>query len=84
MRANSMSRKDGGPVRIKKDEKNPEADEVIARSIIEISDGMKKILSGSLKLRTIVILIAHETKLPQREVQRVLEAAADLKRLYCK
>lgn len=71
-------------ITLRVNEENPEPVELIAQSIIDVADAFKKIDSGKLKRKTIVILIQDITKLPQRDIEAVLNAAAQLKERYLK
>jgi hypothetical protein len=65
-------------------EENPEPLELIAKSIIDIADAFNKINSGPLKRHTIVLLLQDATKLSQRDINKVLDAAPKLKEYYVK
>jgi hypothetical protein len=58
--------------------------EVLAQSIIAVSDAAQKLLSGRLNRRAIVLLIQDSiTPKPSKEtVEAILDAAADLRRRY--
>jgi hypothetical protein len=60
--------------------------EVLAASIVTISDAMKKLRAGRLADRALWLLIqdACSMKLGMREISAVLEAVAELERLYVK
>lgn len=66
------------------DEKNPEPVEILAKSIIDVSDAAKKMLSGRLKKTTIVILLQHAcgNRVTRQQIEEVLDNAAKLKDLY--
>lgn len=69
---------------VKVSEENPEPTEIIAKSIIEIAEAVGKLENSRLKSRAIYLLIRDQTGLPLGEIERVLNAAADLKRDYIK
>lgn len=69
---------------VKKDPANPEPDELIAASIIKISEGMQAINKGPLNRRAILVLLKDATGLTFAEITKVLDAQADLRRLYLK
>lgn len=71
-------------VRVAKDAVSPESDEVIAKSIIDISEAMKRLNAGPLKRDTIVLLISKSSKVSQVEVGRVLIAMDTLRQTYLK
>lgn len=51
---------------------------VLARAILDISLAMKSILASGLTESAVVILVAHDTRLGQRDVSLVLESLKDL------
>ncbi len=69
---------------VKVNETNPEPLEVLAKSIIEISDAFKKIQAGPLQRRTIVLLLKDYTGLAGRDIEKILDAAPKLKDYYLK
>ena len=58
--------------------------EVLASEIKSISAAMTKMRNGALRAKTITLLISHASGVPQRDVERVLEAMSDLGRRYTK
>lgn len=56
--------------------------EGIATNISRLSREVKALLSGRVKEKTIVILLAHATQLPQSTVKQVLEAVTNLENDY--
>lgn len=71
-------------ITVKVDEENPEPLELLAKSIIEISDSFTKILAGPLQRRTIILLIKDYTGLAQWQIEKILDAAPKLKTYYLK
>lgn len=71
-------------ITVKVNEENPEPMELIAKSIIEISDAFDKINKSSLSRRAIVLLLQDITKLGQRDINSILDAAPKLKSFYIK
>lgn len=71
-------------VKIIKNPENPQPDEVIAQSIIELSEGMRKLNLGPLKKETLIVLLHNSTKLPKREIEYVLNALSRLEADYLK
>ncbi len=55
-----------------------ETTETIANTIENLSQTVNKLLAGRLKKESVVILLAHSTKLPQRDVLIVLEAMSNM------
>lgn len=55
-----------------------EMTETIAKNLTELAGSVKALVNGPLKKSTILILLAHTTKLPQRDIQAVLEALQTL------
>ena len=64
--------------------KPPESTEILARAIVEISDGFAKLMKGGLNQRAIIVLLQAETRLPQRDIKIVLDAISRLKGWYCR
>ncbi len=56
--------------------------EQIRRNILAVGDAAKKLLKSGLKKRAIALLIHDATKVPMRDITLVLEAAADLPKIY--
>jgi hypothetical protein len=56
----------------------------IAESITAISDSVAALLDGKLKEKTIIILLAHSTKLPKSTVREVLYAIHNMETDYLK
>ena len=54
----------------------------MAETIVEISNGVNKLLNGGLKFETIVLLIHDATKLPRGDIKQVLRTLPQLKELY--
>lgn len=72
-------------VTIKSNEENPEPIELVAASIIKISEAFEKISNSGLRQRTIVLLL-HDaigpTKIGKKDIELVLEYAPRLKDIY--
>lgn len=56
--------------------------EIIAENIVAIGAGMKKFRAGRLNDRALMLLLHHSSGVSQRSVQDVLNAMADLERVY--
>jgi hypothetical protein len=72
---------------IKKNKEEPESEELIARSIIEISDAFSKLNSSKLNKRAIIILLHDaigQSKIGKKEIEMVLDHAPKLKQYYLK
>lgn len=69
---------------VKRTEHEPESMELVAQSIIDIDSAFKTLLGGPLKEATIVLLIAQASKLSQRDVRKVLDAARKIRQTYLK
>lgn len=77
---------------VKQDEANPVPVEVLATSIKAISDGMKKLLSGPLNEKALVLLIQHACPSTRKygprpgtsEIKSVLAGIESLERTYLK
>ena len=70
-------------VKVVLDTEQPEPTEVIAASIIKISDGFAKLIKGGLNRRALLVLIKDNTNVPMHEVGRVLDCLPKLKEIYC-
>ena len=70
-------------VKVVLDAEQPEPTEVIAASIIKISDGFGKLIKGGLNRRALLVLIKDHTNVPMHEVGLVLDALPKLKEIYC-
>lgn len=56
----------------------------IVHAVKEVADAARDMKQSELSEKAILVLIAHETKLPQGEIKAVLDAAAKLDKLYLK
>lgn len=70
--------KDTFPARIENDA------EELATAVSKISRGMEALTASRLKRKAVLLLISHSSKVPQRDVDRVLQALSDLERDYLK
>lgn len=57
---------------------------VLASSIRDIAEGMRKLLNGPLKEETIVLLIHEHTKAPRPIIRMVLNSIPQLSKKYLK
>lgn len=64
---------------IVKDATNPQPDQIIAKSIIDLAAGMDKLLKGPLKRDAIVLLLQHKCGLGRNDIKKVLDAIPLLK-----
>lgn len=71
-------------VKIIKDEKSPEPDEIIAKAVLDISRAMTALKEGPLRWGTVVLLVSAHTKISKRDVQSVLDSTASLATYYLK
>lgn len=69
---------------LRRDETQPESMEILAQSIIDIDIAFKRWENGPLKRHTIILLLADATKLPRRDVKRIIEAASKIRQTYLK
>lgn len=71
---------------VKQNEETPVPVEVLAASIVSISEGVKKLLAGPLNDRALHLLIQHAapTVLTIREIKSVLQGLVDLQKTYVK
>lgn len=59
-------------VTVKRHAIDPEPVEIIAQSILDISSGVKAMFATRLTRKAIVVLIQHQSKLPMRDIECVL------------
>lgn len=71
-------------ITVKSNEQDPEPLELIAKSIIELSDAYAKINNSRLKKRAVVLLLKDMTGLGMHEIETILDAAPRLKDFYTK
>jgi len=57
--------------------------ELLAESIVRISDSFTKLAASGLNRRAIVVLVRHASHLGMRDVALVLNTLEDLKERYC-
>lgn len=62
------------------EKQNREMVEEIASNIASLSRGVSAILGGRLKKKSIIILLAHTTSLPKYQVEKVLDALANMEK----
>lgn len=58
--------------------------EVLAKSIVDIARAVRAIINGPLDMRAVVLLIHDACGVNKRDIEAVLEAAADLEERYVK
>lgn len=58
--------------------------EVLAASIAEIAKAMKSLTASRLRHDTLVLLISHSSKVPQKTVKAVLESISTIDKNYLK
>lgn len=58
--------------------------EVLARSVRDIAEGMRKILDGRLNSNAIVLLVSEASGVGRKDVKAVLDATAALGERYLK
>lgn len=73
-----MPRKEQTP----EEKKYNEMVEEIAANIAKLSRQVSNLLSGRLKRDTVIILLAHMTKLPKGEIGTVLAALEDMEDVH--
>jgi hypothetical protein len=60
------------------------ATELIAQAIIDIAEGMRRLESSRLSRKALLVLISHQSKVPQRDINIVLNNLLDLERDWLK
>ena len=58
--------------------------EEIATNIAKLSREVSALLDGRLKKRSLLILLAHSTKMPHYQVEAVLDAIVNLEKVHLK
>ena len=77
----------GDSITIKSDPANPIDVEIMAQSIIDISDGFKKVLDSKLNRGALVVLLRHGigwSKISSKQINAVLNALPALESWYIK
>lgn len=59
-------------------------DEMIADQIKAISDGTKRLMSGRLNKKALLLLLSHSSGCSQRQVSSVLDSLQNLEKRYLK
>lgn len=62
--------------------KPKEPTEIIAEELVKISEGIRKIRTGQLNEKAIVVLLQSSTQLPQNTIKLVLNGLENLKADY--
>lgn len=75
-------RKEQPQFTVKQDTEAPVPEGVLAQAIVDMSKAMTHLLKSGLNRRAIVVLIAHDTKVPMRTVGLVLDSIRDLAKNY--
>ncbi len=68
----------------KEQQKAQEVVNSIAENLIKLNKAISVILSGKLKRKSLILLLAHSSGLPQYQVNRVLEAITNLEKDHTK
>lgn len=74
-------------IKIKKNEENPESVELLAESIIKVSEGFEKLLNSSLSERAYLVLLQDcigGSKVSRSQIKLVLDALPRLRGWYIK
>ena len=71
-------------ITVKVNEENPEPIELIAKSIIDISNSFQRINESRLKRRVIILLLEDMTGVSITSINKILDAAPKLKDVYIK
>ena len=74
-------------IKMKKNEEEPESQELLAASVIKVAEGFEKMLKSPLKNRALEVLL-HDAigagKISRTQIRLVLEALPRLKAWYVK
>lgn len=57
--------------------------EVLAQSIVKISEAATALRKSGLNRKAVIVLVAHSSGVPQREIKAVLDSLETLKQDYC-
>ena len=68
-------------VRIKADDTPPE---VLAAAIVDTAKAARNLLGSRLNRRAVIVLLHNSCKVSQRDIERVLAAAAELDKTFLK
>lgn len=74
-------------IKIKKNEDNPESVELLAQSIIQVSEGFKKVIDSPLSQRALIVLLQDAIgaqNISRSQIKLVIEALPRLKAWYIK
>lgn len=74
-------------IKVKVSESEPESLEILAKSIIDVSEAAQKLLNSRLTTDAIVLLIQHNMStaaVTRKQISLVLETAGKLKQIYLK
>jgi len=69
---------------VKINEENPEPEELIASSIIQLAEGVEKLNKSRLNQRAILVLLKDMTGISMNQIDRILKAVGQLKTHYLK
>ena len=69
-------------IKIKQESEKEVPTEILAQSIVEISQGVRKLRAGRLNDKALRILLSHTSGLSQKTVAQVLNALEDLEAHY--
>lgn len=73
-------------VTVKQNEEKPIEKEILAESIVRISDAFRKLQASGLNRRAIVVLLRDRcgSRVSMTEIETVLDALSELKQRYCR
>lgn len=69
-------------VTIKRDEKEPESMELVAKAILDIDAAFKRVSASGLRQRAITLLLYDMTKVSMGDIRAILDAAPKLADTY--
>jgi hypothetical protein len=72
-------------ISIKKNEEMPESVELLAQSVVQVAEGMQKVLNSSLSQRALIVLLHDgigQSKITKSQIKLVIEALPRLKGWY--
>lgn len=77
----------GKTIKVIKNSDNPETIELLAESIIQVSEGFKKVLNSNLEQRAIIVLLQDyigTSKITKHQIRLVLDNLPRLRSWYVK
>lgn len=71
-------------LKVEQDPEQPVEQKVLAQAIVDIGKAARALAAGGLNQKAVIVLVAHDAKLPQYQVKTVLESLQYLAATYTK